>query len=106
MPHALSRCAEPGCHNLVAFGQGRCGAHQLKRPGTTAYLTPRWRNLSAKVRRERPRCEYPGCGRPSTDVHHLDGLGLDGPAAFERSNLMALCHGHHSTLTGQAKGRA
>lgn len=115
---ALSVCAEPGCPALIPARDVRCAAHGSRSarrrwgqgaapPGTTRYLDDRrWRVLSAAVLRERPTCQAPGCQARSREVHHLDGLGLDGPHAYHRANLAALCRRHHSRATARQRRSA
>jgi hypothetical protein len=39
------------------------------------------------------------CEEPSAHVHHLDGLGPQGPRGFDPENLMALCPRCHALRT-------
>ena len=71
--------------------------------GRSQYSDRRWRRLRARILRERPFCEC-GCGKPSTDVHHLDGLGLNGPRGYDPANLQALAHDCHSRITAGEHG--
>lgn len=79
----------------------RCPEHRRKenRPNS------RQRGYTAAWERERKRylTAYPwcacGCGARATDVHHIDGLGPDGPRGFDWDNLEALAHGCHSART-------
>lgn len=74
----------------------------------TKYSDPRWRRLRKQVIREEPFCPgLPGdghCDAPTTDVHHLDGLGLTGPRGYDRTNLQALCHPCHARITAREHG--
>lgn len=101
-------CAEPGCPQLSLDGDPRCDAHRraLERDrsrrrraeGTDYGSDHRWRSLAARIRRERGSCAE--CGATEQlDVHHLDGLGLLGPRAYDATNLVLLCHGCHSRVT-------
>jgi 5-methylcytosine-specific restriction protein A len=69
------------------------------------YDKRRWRRLSAQILKESPRCERGRCPEPSSDVHHIDGLGPAGPRGYDRANLIALCKGHHSEITSQGLPR-
>jgi 5-methylcytosine-specific restriction enzyme A len=61
--------------------------------------TRRWAALSQLILRDRPICER--CNRNiSTEVHHLDGLGPNGPRGYDMTNLQALCKSCHSQITG------
>ncbi len=63
--------------------------------------SPRWRRLSRRFRVEHPVCATDGCHNKSQVVHHLDGQGLDGPRAYDPSNLQALCTACHNKITGR-----
>lgn len=100
-------CLEPGCSARVE--QGRCDthrkayrkAHDTHRPSASARgYGAKWRRTRAEYLRTHPICEdEAGCIQPATDVHHIDGLGPRGPRGHDDSNLMALCHAHHSQIT-------
>jgi 5-methylcytosine-specific restriction protein A len=96
----LKPCTTPGCPELVAHG--KCKAHARatdhERPNSaTRGYDATWRKLRAQVLIERPWCEQPGCYKPATDVHHITRRRDGGPD--ERTNLMSLCHQHHSAIT-------
>lgn len=101
-------CAEPLCPTLVPEGSW-CDQHQPVRtgkPGTTRYLEDeRWRKLSRAYLKRHPICQC-GCGAKSTDVDHIDGLGLDGPHSYDWRNLIALAHSCHSRRTTAQGSRA
>lgn len=102
-------CAQPSCPRLVDNGSW-CPNHKpapRRGPsGTLRYLhDTKWRKLRAAYLRRHPHCEC-GCGRPSRDVDHRDGLGLDGPRAYDWHNLVALTHSCHSTRTARQGSRA
>lgn len=61
----------------------------------------RWQRTRARTLSERATCEHEGCDLPATDVHHLDGLGPQGPRGHDPANLQALCHPHHSQVTAR-----
>jgi 5-methylcytosine-specific restriction protein A len=71
--------------------------------------SPRKKGFNAKWERTRrafltmfPICQWhEGCMKPALHVHHLDGLGPDGPRGHDWGNLQGLCHPHHSTITAQ-----
>jgi 5-methylcytosine-specific restriction endonuclease McrA len=44
--------------------------------------------------RARFRCAF--CGRPATEVHHIDGLGPRGPRGLDQKNLLASCKSCHT----------
>jgi 5-methylcytosine-specific restriction enzyme A len=96
-------CSHPACHEIV--DRGYCDSHRPRKPsgpsGTRGYEAPRWRRLRREVLRDQPTCR---CGRPARDVHHLDGQGLNGPLAYDRINLEALCRPCHSRITASTVG--
>jgi 5-methylcytosine-specific restriction enzyme A len=83
----------------------RCPAHRKgprrSRPSSTERgYDRRWRNFRAEQLEHRPICEHPdGCERPAVDLHHLDGLGPNGPRGFDPTNVQPLCHPHRSRVT-------
>ena len=52
------------------------------------------REMRERVMREDPRCAY-GCGRPSTEPHHLKNPGL-GMKDHSRGNLRGVCARCHT----------
>lgn len=81
-------CPEPGCSN-----RGRCTKHGYRSRSAKKYNQRAWRDLSRRIRRDRPTCETPGCDNPSEQVDHIDG-DEDNDAEW---NLQALCRPCHST---------
>lgn len=55
------------------------------------------RILVAKILRERPVCEFPGCHSPSTAVHEIV-LRSRGGSILDESNCLAVDGYHHSWL--------
>lgn len=51
-----------------------------------------------------PECCPQGCGRPATQVDHIDGLGPKGPRGYDPDNFQALAHGCHSRKTAREHG--
>jgi 5-methylcytosine-specific restriction protein A len=91
-------CAVPGCRNIIESGPGRCPEHA---DGWTRYRQSargeqqlggygsRWRRLRDAYIAEHPRCQ--DCGRPATEVHHVDHALPGDRTFFDRRNLRALC---------------
>lgn len=74
---------------------------RARRPQQRALNTRAWRRFSALIRTQRPTCE--DCLRePSTQVHHVRGLGAHPEDLCDPEQVRALCQGCHSRLT--AKG--
>ena len=71
---------------------------------TSDYDSSRWKQLSLQVRREQPTCEVPGCGKPSRATDHIKPVRQGGDM-WARSNLQALCWGHHQGKSAQ-EGKA
>jgi 5-methylcytosine-specific restriction enzyme A len=100
-------CTIPGCPNLAT--EGKCPAHQAesrrasdqRRQRTSVYSGRQWRAFRRGYLSRNPLCSEPGCGKPATDIDHLDGLGLAGPRAYDEANLRPLCHSHHSRHTAR-----
>ena len=53
------------------------------------------RVLVAKILTERPRCEFPDCGYPSTAVHEPLTRARGG-SILDETNVLALCLLHHT----------
>ena len=82
----------------------RCPAHRPKdtRPSASARgYGARWRKTRARFLRSHPTCEHPGCRAPTTEAHHRDGKGPNGPHGHDPRNLAAFCKPHHSLITAQ-----
>jgi len=99
-------CSVPGCPHLTTQGS-RCVEHtrQAQREHDATRQSPSRRGYDAEWVRIRgayladhPGCEWSGCRRSATDVHHRLALRNGGTHVDE--NLMALCHAHHSAITG------
>jgi 5-methylcytosine-specific restriction protein A len=105
----LRPCTQPGCPTLVATGycdqhtKERRRASDAKRPSASQRgYDAKWRRTRADYLRTHPICEDPeGCIAPATDVHHLDGLGPNGPRGHDHQNLESRCHSHHSQETAR-----
>lgn len=99
----LKRCTgDSMCPELTRGGP--CPAHTPKddRPSAAARgYGVKWRRIRAAYLRAHPVCELAACDDVSVDVHHLDGRGPEGDNRW--SNLQALCHRHHSQVTGASR---
>jgi 5-methylcytosine-specific restriction enzyme A len=109
----FSPCNMPGCPH-IAVEHGRCliharaqkQAYERERPDSRARgYDAEWAKVRRKYLAQQPMCEWRDCPNQATDVHHIVALNLGG--THDVSNLVALCHGHHSRITGstQAWGR-
>lgn len=101
----MAICATAGCPVIVQHGYCRaCAAlREHRRPNfdlRRLYRTARWRALRLVILQEEPlcvECEAEGHVSATEDVHHLVRARRE--TFFERSNLQALCHMHHSRHT-------
>lgn len=111
-PRAPHTCNVVGCSNTAPAGQPNCPRHTTSRSGTPGYGNRRWRRASTEYLADHPVCQCPGCPHCSTTgctrrsqhTDHIDGRGLDGPRAYDRTNFLALCHPCHSHKTATAPG--
>ncbi|MED7822590.1 HNH endonuclease signature motif containing protein [Streptomyces chiangmaiensis] len=102
--------------------KGKCKAHSRSNAQGRRYrdsytatpsLRTHWDKLSKGKLRKDPLCQSPTCAeipaplRPAaTQVDHIDGLGLQGPRAFDPDNWQSLCTSCHSRKTaGESFGR-
>jgi 5-methylcytosine-specific restriction endonuclease McrA len=99
-------CAHPSCPSPATY-RGRCAEHarttnrDSHSKNRRIYNSKRWQMARRGVLSEQPLC--PGvfdesCGRIATDVHHIKDID-DGGDPWARTNLVALCHAHHSQIT-------
>jgi hypothetical protein len=108
-------CARSGCMTLVK-NNGYCPAHTFRhvRPEFDKFYNKRaWRDRvrPMKLRRD-PICEFEKDGKKCTDpaaqVHHKDGSWKqtgDWHLFIDNSNLMSLCHSHHSQITMEEQNK-
>lgn len=107
-PRSLSVCTTPGCPVLVER-PGGCAAHEAERrardnarrgPARQRPYDGKWKTTRAEQLQRHPFC-HDCLPKPvrAVEVHHLDGLGPDGPLGHHRSNLMSLCKPHHTGRT-------
>lgn len=113
-------CPVAGCP--CPTWRGKCRAHARSSSAGKRYrdsytasssLRARWSKASKAYRREHELCESERCAaiaaplRPAaTEVDHIDGLGLQGPRAFDETNWQSLCKSCHSRKTaGESFGR-
>lgn len=110
-------CSEPGCAGIAQMGKF-CAAHVAdnyqRRRAAARPERDSWYRRAAwcgphgvrlfKLHRF-PMCERNGCGRRSTDVHHIDDSWKETGdwdlfiGGVDMVNLEALCHAHHSEET-------
>lgn len=62
------------------------------------YASRWWKEVRKTQLAMWPRCEWPECTEPATDVDHIVPIRAGG--THDPSNLQSLCHSHHSTKTG------
>jgi 5-methylcytosine-specific restriction protein A len=108
------RCAHPTCSALVRKGMGRwCPSHaaaqiakareyeqrRARDPFRQFYQTEAWRTFRREIMAARPACV--DCGRPATDVDHLETVRQAPERALDPSNVAQRCHRHHSARTSR-----
>jgi len=105
----LGPCSQPGCPGR-AVAHGRCATHA--RAERARYDSERgssaargygyeWRKIRDAYLAGHPWCEV--CGELATDVDHIVSRRRGG--TDDDSNLMSLCHTHHSRKTAKQDGR-
>lgn len=109
-PH--SRCAEPGCTELVE--RGRCATHKPVPHGPTEVRTRyrgndwwgqgsthRWRKVRAVQLAHHPNCAH--CGSLAEVVDHIIPRSLGG-AMYDPANHQSLCVPCHDVKSAHEKG--
>jgi len=110
------------CYATALPGSAYCGKHKdIQRteektrhdvdPLRPLYKRHAWLTARKYVLARDPFCTWPGgCNQPSTDIHHVVPAALwiqqhggDTTSFYMQDNLQALCHAHHSPVTGQAR---
>lgn len=111
MPRAPSVCVERGCTAPAPHGQSKCETHRLEqqRKYNAGQLSASARGYGSKWRKYRtwyikqhPTCVT--CGKPATDVDHIDGLGPNGPRGYDETNLQSMCRSCHARKTAAHDG--
>lgn len=105
----MRTCLVHGCSTLT--DTTRCTYHTKAKRRREDKRRPnaRQRGYDAKWESTRynylaafPICQWHGgCLLCATDVHHIDGKGPKGERGHDWSNLMGLCHAHHSQITSK-----
>jgi 5-methylcytosine-specific restriction endonuclease McrA len=108
-----SRCCEPGCHELTAYGM--CDNHKRKTPSrgqrpprnpeTEAWgagSTRRWRRIRAAHLARQPDCVQ--CGTTADEVDHVVPLSRGGHR-WDPDNLQSLCLPCHQAKTAHELGQ-
>jgi 5-methylcytosine-specific restriction endonuclease McrA len=63
-----------------------------------------WRRLRAAFLAANPTCAAEGCGKPSTDVDHVQSVRSAPHMRLDPNNLRAFCHACHSRRTALEQG--
>ena len=70
----------------------------------TFYQSPAWRQLVARIKRERGyRCQRPGCGSTERVIADHIVERKDGGAELDPRNIELLCFAHHEAKTAAAR---
>jgi len=111
MPSRAPRpCSHPGCPRLVRGSSRLCDAHQAEKwrrdsvrrraRGEELDYGPRWRQIRARLLKDRPLCQR--CGRSKATVAHHIVRRRDG-GSDELNNLLAVCPLCHAQIHAEAK---
>lgn len=99
-------CAQRGCPALTdstycpPHTSARRKASDAKRPSARDRgYDHKWQATRARHLHLYPLCVQ--CGKPATDVDHIDGLGPLGPRGHDETNLRSYCKAHHSQRTAR-----
>ena len=103
-------CATSGCPELTEGTY--CDTHRKQKRKASDAKRPNARQRGYGVKWQRTRslmltlCPTCQCGEQATEVHHIDGLGPNGPRGHDYFNLEPLCKSCHSkrTATNQPGG--
>jgi 5-methylcytosine-specific restriction protein A len=108
MKRALHVCPIHGCVELVSNSRRYCAMHtRERRPADTRPSSAQrgydaeWEKIRAAYLAAHPRCSYPGCPLPSTEVHHI--IAIKDGGTHDEINLQAYCKKHHSRITAKAQ---
>lgn len=115
---APSACATPMCAGMATRGT-LCDVCKKERQTTYRdsperarlnkfYGSPLWRRLSARIRKERPLCEW--CTQQGltvlTDVvDHINPVRTHWERRFDKTNMQCLCHSCHAKKTASDRRR-
>lgn len=64
-----------------------------------------WERVRAEFIKMHPTCCVPGCGRPATDVDHIESVADAPHRRLDPTNLRSMCHSHHSKRTRRDQNR-
>jgi 5-methylcytosine-specific restriction endonuclease McrA len=105
-------CLTPGCPEIIEAKNGYCLPHDpwAGRPWKktpAAHLRGNgwaWGYMRKKaLARDNHRCVVPGCGRPASEVDHIENVARAAEAgrthAYTLDELQSLCHEHHAAKT-------
>ncbi len=91
----LKECSK--CSKLIPLGKPYC--ESCKRPSAAARgYGYRWKRYRLEYLAAHPFCVV--CGKPATDVDHIDGNSRNNNA----SNHQSMCHGCHAAKTCRENG--
>ncbi|GGD42558.1 endonuclease [Aureimonas glaciei] len=102
-----------GCGDKLASGAGcHCKAKRKReadavRPSAAKRgYDAAWRRVRALFVAKHPVCSVEGCGKPTTDVDHIQSVETRPDLRLSWSNLRPFCHPHHSQRTARDQGFA
>ena len=100
MDKARRPCMQPGCPELTTHPKG-CPAHRHQR-GERLVYDRAWDLFATTYLREYPICQRCRQWR-SEEVHHLIPARVAPHLRLCRTNVVALCHGCHSSITATSR---
>jgi 5-methylcytosine-specific restriction protein A len=115
MPRLLQRCWATGCDQVQYApycelhsrdpwsGRGKPGEQAARRPRAKDGQGYDWAWRRTRARKLRTDADCERCGAEATTVHHIDGLGPNGPAGHHMPNLEALCASCHNAVSGKQR---
>lgn len=97
-------CREEATHGVYCFQHNRVyGTKQEKPKQAIANVSEKEKERQKeykKVRKEymteHPKCEFKGCNKVSTELHHR--RGRIGSNLTDKTTFLALCHEHHRLI--------
>lgn len=116
MPQRIERpCRAYLCPNTTSNSNGYCDEHQAEARERRGSARSRgydrsWEGFRVRYLHKYPLCvdclmqPFPGePPQPATEVHHKQKLAEHPELKYVESNLMALCHRHHSIRTARGE---
>jgi 5-methylcytosine-specific restriction enzyme A len=98
MPYAAPKLC-PHCRRI--YTARRCPCRPQWQGSSSPPSTRRWRYLRGVKLDNNPKCEWPNCGRPATEVDHIVTVAEAPERRYDYFNLQSLCGPHHTEKTAE-----